>query len=126
MKRKFREALVLVLMIVTVLALTGCAKKDPILGTWKSDEMSVNGQVMGFDEAEEELGGISEFSIKFEAAGTFVMRGEGGEGTAYGDWEKTGDSTYVLSFEGEDTVIEVSGNSFVLEGDGGYGLIFRR
>ena len=114
---KKRVAILMLAVVMTVLALAGCGKKEssPVVGEWKATKMESMGMSVDLKELKE--AGIDDVSIEMSIKddGTFSMDalGESGDGT----WKYSG-STLTLTVDGEDQKAEYKDGTIILDIEG--------
>ena len=109
-------ATVLALLLLGILALTGCGKdeKEEILGTWNATKVKVEDTEVEMSAFLEELGEPTmRMKLTFSEDGTAKcnLMGEKTEGL----WEVNEDGTYTLSDENGEMLISIEDEQLILD-----------
>ncbi|HIR92590.1 MAG TPA: hypothetical protein IAB98_04125 [Candidatus Egerieimonas intestinavium] len=109
-------ATVLALLLLGILALTGCGKdeKEEILGTWNATKVKVEDTEVEMSAFLEELGEPTmRMKLTFSEDGTAKcnLMGEKTEGL----WEVNEDGTYTLSDENGEMLISIENEQLILD-----------
>ena len=109
-------ATVLALLLLGILALTGCGKdqKEEILGTWNATKVKVEDTEVEMSAVLEELGEPTmRMKLTFSEDGTAKcnLMGEKTEGL----WEVNEDGTYTLSDENGEMLISIEDEQLILD-----------
>lgn len=107
---------ILALLLLGILALTGCGKdeKDEILGTWNATKVKVEDTEVEMDAFLEELGEPTmRMKLTFSEDGTAKCNIMGDK--TDGVWEVNEDGTYTLTDEHGEMSVSIKGEELILD-----------